>query len=456
MKLVAQAVDKMNINDFIGKKIECECGRGHYMNVDKVIIENGAINKIADVIGEYKSQHPLLIADTHTYEVAGKKIEDILTKNGVEYKTLIYQVERDLVPDEQAMGKLILAVDDSIDFLVAIGSGVLNDLTKYISRRTGVKSMIVATAPSMDGFVSDTSALTIDNLKTSVSCELPKVILGDIDILKKAPERMILAGLGDMIGKCSALIDWQLSRIINNEYYCEATARISEDAIQKCVENIDGVKTRTDAAIGNIMDGLLRTGIAMSYVNNSRPASGCEHHLSHYWEMTFLFQGREALLHGTKVGLTSIIAGKLYETFAQETVDFDEAVDKAKNFDEKKWEAEIKELYGKAAPGILKNAKKDNRNSIENRLKRIQTIKEKFAEISALVKTAKTAAFIEGIMKRAGAPLRPQEVGIDEEIVHNSMLVAKEVRQRYTILNMLADLGLTEKYTHIIDDFIKQ
>lgn len=121
-----------------------------------------------------------------------------------------------------------------------------------------------------------------------------------------------------------------MSQIINNEYYCEATAKISADAIQKCIDNIDGVKTRSDAAIGNIMDGLIRTGIAMSYVNNSRPASGSEHHLSHYWEMMFLFQGKEALLHGTKVGLTSILAAKIYETFVHEKVDFDAAIETAK------------------------------------------------------------------------------------------------------------------------------
>ena len=80
----------------------------------------------------------------------------------------------------------------------------------------------------------------------------------------------------------------------------------------------------------------------------------------------------------------------------------------------------------------------------------------KLPEIIALAKTAKTAAFIENIMKRAGAPLRPQDVGVDETIVHNSMMIAKEVRQRYTILNMLSDLGLTEKYTKVIDDFIKK
>lgn len=456
MKLTLENVSKMQINEFIGRELDCECGHKHYLDVDKVIVENNAINKIPEMIKAYNVSYPLLIADMHTYEVAGKKVKEILDNHNITYKILIYDAKEDLIPDEQAMGKLILAVNDKVDFLIAIGSGVLNDLTKYISKRTDLDAMVVATAPSMDGFISNTSALTIDNLKTSVSSKLPKAVIGDINILKEAPEKMILAGLGDMIGKCSALIDWKLSKIINNEYYCAATAEISEGAVQKCIANIDGVKTRSDAAINNIMDGLLRTSIAMSYVNNSRPASGSEHHLSHYWEMMYLFQGKRALLHGTKVGLTSIIVAKLYESFANENIDFAAAVQAAKKFDVSKWKYDIKKFYGKATPGILRNAKEDNRNSIENRIKRIKKIEKNINKIKKIVKSAKSVKFVEEIMKKAGAPLRPQDVGIDATIVHNSMLMAKEIRQRYTILNMLSDLNLTEKYTEIIDEFIQR
>lgn len=456
MKLTLENVSKMQINEFIGRELDCECGHKHYLDVDKVIVENNAINKIPEMIKAYNVSYPLLIADMHTYEVAGKKVKEILDNHNITYKILIYDAKEDLIPDEEAMGKLILAVNDKVDFLIAIGSGVLNDLTKYISKRTDLDAMVVATAPSMDGFISNTSALTIDNLKTSVSSKLPKAVIGDINILKEAPEKMILAGLGDMIGKCSALIDWKLSKIINNEYYCAATAEISEGAVQKCIANIDGVKTRSDAAINNIMDGLLRTSIAMSYVNNSRPASGSEHHLSHYWEMMYLFQGKRALLHGTKVGLTSIIVAKLYESFANENIDFAAAVQAAKKFDVSKWKYDIKKFYGKATPGILRNAKEDNRNSIENRIKRIKKIEKNINKIKKIVKSAKSVKFVEEIMKKAGAPLRPQDVGIDATIVHNSMLMAKEIRQRYTILNMLSDLNLTEKYTEIIDEFIQR
>lgn len=458
MKLTMDNVGHLEINKFLGEKIDCECGKTHYMNVDEVIIQNGAIQMLGDILKKYKYQKALVVADSHTQKAAGEKVIELLTAQQFDYKLFVYAVDRDLVPDENALGKLVVQIEKNIDVLVVIGSGVLNDIAKFISKQTNIPMILVATAPSMDGFVSNTSALTINNLKTSVSCNLPQVIIGDLDILQKAPKRMILAGLGDMIGKYSALIDWKLSRLINNEYYCEPSAQISRDAIEKCVKSVvdtDDNADFDDAAIKNIMEGLIRTGIAMSYVGNSRPASGSEHHMSHYWEMMFLFAGKEALFHGTKVGLTSIIIAKIYEWFAKEkTIDFDAAKAKIKAFNETEWTNNITKFYGKAASGIIANAKKDQRNAINMRLKRVEFIKEHFLEIIDIIKTAQKASSIESLMKKAGAPIRPQEVGIDASIVHNSVLTAHEVRERYTILNMLSDLGLLEKYAQQVDTYI--
>lgn len=454
MKLTLDTIGRLESNDFLNAKLECQCGKPHSINIDKVIIGKDALNQVPDVVRTLGSKKVLLVADTNTYEVAGKRVASLLAENHLSYKSYVYKVTRDLVPDEEAVGKLLLQVEKNTDLIVTVGAGTLNDIVKFISRRTNIPSIVVATAPSMDGYASDSSALIIDNLKTSVESSYPKVIIGDTEILKKAPMRMILAGLGDMIGKYSALSDWQVSRIVNKEYCCDVTARISSDAIKKCVDNIDGVKNREDIAIENVMDGLVRTGIAMSFVGNSRPASGAEHHISHFWEMKFLFEGKEALLHGTKVGLTSIIVARLYEMLVEKQVDFEEAVSKARTFDEKAWRKSISELYGKAAPGILSMSEKDGRNSIEARISRIEVIKENFPQIINIAKEAERADRVESLMKSAGAPIKPEEVGVDQRTVLDSVLVAKEVRPRYTILNLLSDLGLLEEFTHDIKKYI--
>lgn len=219
---------------------------------------------------------------------------------------------------------------------------------------------------------------------------------------------MILAGFGDIIGKYSALTDWKLSRIVNDEYYCDLTAKITQDVLDKCVAGIDAMTRREPEAIKDVMEGLIRTGIAMSYVNNSRPASGSEHHYSHYLEMQYLFQGKEALLHGTKVGITSIIVAKMYETLANENPDFDAAITHAKAFNQADWEKDVRKYYGPAAEGVIRAAKTDKRNDIDARIKRIEKIREHWAEIKALAKSAKSTEFIEDIFRRAGAPLRPR------------------------------------------------
>lgn len=455
MGLSLENVGKMEISEFLGSTLECQCGKPHSVNIDKIIVENGAVNKVPGILKEMGRKNALVVADSHTFEIAGKKVTELLSAGNIKHKVYVYQSEGHLVPDEQAVGKLALQVEKDTDVIVTVGSGSLNDLVKFVSWLVKVPSLVVATAPSMDGYASDTSALIIDNLKTSVTSDYPKVIIGDVDILKQAPMTMIQAGLGDIIGKYSALNDWLISEIVNGEYHCAVTAKISSDAIEKCVTNIEGIKKREDKAIKDLMEGLVRTGIAMSFVGNSRPASGCEHHISHFWEMAFLFAGKQALLHGTKVGMSSVITAKLYELLAETKVDFDKAVSVAKAFDEKAWKEKVIEMYGKAAPGILKLSEKDGRNSIEKRIARISKIKENYDAIINIAKAAPSAVKVRTLMENAGAPVMPKEVGIDDATALNGVIMAKEVRPRYSVLNLLSDLAILEELAKKASDYVK-
>ena len=168
-----------------------------------------------------------------------------------------------------------------VDVILTIGTGTLNDLGKFVSYKLGIASIIVATAPSMDGFASNGSALIVDNLKTTFEVDVPKAIIGDVNILKESPMEMILAGFGDIVGKYSALNDWQLGKIINKEYYCDVTIKMVNNSIKKCMDNSEGMVNRDETAIKNLMEALVLTGIAMSFVGNSRPASGSELSLIH-------------------------------------------------------------------------------------------------------------------------------------------------------------------------------
>ena len=165
---------------------------------------------------------------------------------------------------------------------------------------------VVGTAPSMDGYASNVSPLIIRHLKTTYTARPARVIIGDLQVLCEAPMHMLAAGVGDIIGKYVCLADWQLAHEINEEYLCPEVTALVRKSIEKVTENAEAAAKREKNAVAALMEGLVLSGIAMSYIGNSRPASGSEHHMSHYWEMMFLLRHQSDPLHGTKVGLSLI------------------------------------------------------------------------------------------------------------------------------------------------------
>ena len=317
MKLTNKNIGNLTINDLIGNKLDCECGNVHVMSTEYVVVEENAISKLPQIIEKLGYKNILIISDTNTNKVEGSKVNEYLVNSKLNINSVIFNTsEKDLVPNEEAVGKILVHAQRGLEVIIAIGTGTLNDLAKFVSYKLDIPSMIVATAPSMDGFASTGAALIIENLKITYITDCPKVIIGDVNILKDAPIDMIVAGFGDIVGKYSALCDWKLSQLINNEYVCEVSYRMVENSLKKCIKNTQGIKNREKDSIKNLMEALVLTGIAMSYVGNSRPASGSEHHLSHYFEMMFQFEGKEPVLHGAKVGIATVITMKLREFFA--------------------------------------------------------------------------------------------------------------------------------------------
>ena len=457
MKLTSKNIGNLTINDLIGNELECECGNVHVMSTKYVVVEEEATRKLPQIIEKLGYKNILIIADTNTYKVAGGKVNESLDKSKLNIKNFVFNtLENDLVPNEEAVGKILVHAQKGLEVIIAIGTGTLNDLAKFVSYQLNIPSIVVATAPSMDGFASTGAALIIGNLKKTYVTDCPKVIIGDVNIFKDAPMDMIVAGFGDIVGKYSAICDWKLSQLINKEYFCEVSCKIVENSMKKCIENTLGIKNRDKTAIKNLMDALILTGIAMSYVGNSRPASGSEHHMSHYLEMMFQFEGKEPVLHGAKVGIATVITTKLRELLAKSTINFDEAIVKAENFDQTQWEKSIEEFYQSAAKGIIDINEKEQRNSIEKRLERIKFIRENLDKILKIIKDVpKTQEIIE-ILKSVGAPYTPAQVGIDEKMLVDCIKMAKEVRTRYTILNLLSDIGVLDDFACIVRDYIEK
>ena len=301
------------ISQWAGMEYSCACGKSHKVDIQAIRVGSGVIQELPGILRDLGASHIFLVADNYTYEAAGRQVEQLLDQAGLAYHKRVFQTETPLVPNEYALGSVLAAMTSQDDMLLAVGSGTLNDVTKYVSARTGVPYVIAATAPSMDGYASTVAPTILDGFKTTLPAVYPAAIVADVDILKDAPMPMLTAGFGDIIGTFTSLADWRLSHQLNGEYYCPEVAGVIEAAVETCAANAQALAQREPQAIQAVTEALILSGLAMGMVGVSRPASGAEHQMAHYWEMDALRRGEEHPLHGNAVGVGTVLAASLYE-----------------------------------------------------------------------------------------------------------------------------------------------
>lgn len=305
------------ISQWAGMEYSCACGKSHKVDIQAIRVGSGVIQELPGILRDLGASHIFLVADNYTFEAAGRQVEQLLDQAGLPYHKRVFQTETPLVPNEYALGSVLAAMTSQDDMLLAVGSGTLNDVTKYVSARTGIPYVIAATAPSMDGYASTVAPTILDGFKTTLPAVYPAAIVADVDILKDAPMPMLTAGFGDIIGKFTSLADWRLSHQLNGEYYCPEVAGVIEAAVETCAANAQALAQREPQAIQAVTEALILSGLAMGMVGVSRPASGAEHQMAHYWEMDALRRGEEHPLHGNAVGVGTVLAASLYEMAAE-------------------------------------------------------------------------------------------------------------------------------------------
>ena len=434
--------DTFSIQDYLNQSFACECGKAHHTSLKHVVIGPDALQKTPEVARALGAKKVFVVSDIHTPRAAAAQLETLLVKAGLYVASYMFEDE-ELVPDESALGRLLIALDPACDLLIGVGTGSINDLCKFTAFKTKMPYCIVATAPSMDGFASSVAPLIVNNLKTTYEVGVADAIIGDTKILSQAPMPMIMAGIADILGKYTCLTDWKMAQIINGEYYCETIVQMVRTSLRAVAENLDKAAARDEQTVGKIMEALVLTGIAMSFVGNSRPASGSEHHISHYWEMMFLHEGKKAVLHGTKVGIGTVAVSKMYDWLWETPVDFAAARQAAQTRSFDMWAKEIRRAYPDAAEGVLALERETGKNSTEGVLRRIDAIEKHFADMKAFAQAwLPQSEEIRKMLAGYGAPVNPHEVGISAQQIEDGVLYAKELRNRYGLLQILFDLGL--------------
>lgn len=431
------------MENYLGSKA-CPCGKTHDIAIDAVVVGKNAIAQIPRFLKTYGSQHPFLLADKNTFAAAGIQVCAALEGAGYAYSQYVFQADA-LEPDEWAVGSAVMHYDHACDCVIGIGSGVINDIGKILSNITGKKYIIVGTAPSMDGYASATSSMTRDGLKTSLNSRCADVIIGDIDVLKNAPLHMLKSGIGDMLAKYVSIAEWRIAHIITGEYYCEAVAQLIRTALQKCVDNAEGLLRREEKAVEAVFSGLVIGGVAMAYAGVSRPASGVEHYFSHVWDMRGVEFGTKVDLHGIQCAMATLQAAKLYDAVKKITPDEKKAEAFVDNFSWEDWQRQLKAFLGKGADAMIAQEAREGKYDKSTHAARFRVIAENWEEIVKIIdQEIPSYAEMERIMDTIGISKDLQTIGVDRPCAQMTFRATKDIRDKYVLSRLAWDLGILE------------
>ena len=437
--------DQMSLKELIRPEgFDCECGRHHVCALQYLKIGRGAVESVPEMLAAMGKKRPFVVCDQNTYEVAGRRVCEILDRAGVEHGLYVIPGKR-ISPAEWEVGSALMHYDPRCDMLLGVGSGVVNDTCKVLAHA------IVGTAPSMDGYASNSSSMEVNHVKVSLYNHAPVGILLDSEILAQAPMRMLWAGLGDMVAKYIAVCEWRISHIVTGEFYCESIAQMMRSALKKIVDASDGITKRDPDAIQSIAEGLVVAGMAMAYAEISRPASGLEHYFSHMWEMMALERGVPYDLHGIQVGVGTVLSMKLYRKIRQIQPDRAKAEAHMNAFSRADWEAQVRRIFGKTADEIIAIEDKTHKNDPARHAKRLDNLVNHWDEILKIIdEELPDYDALYQTMAKTGMPMRPSEIDVPMDDVVDAFIGARDIRDKYLSCSFLWDLGLTDEFAEYL------
>jgi glycerol-1-phosphate dehydrogenase [NAD(P)+] len=379
----------------------------------------------------------LVIADKNTYGCLGAAVERKLRELSPEVASVIFD-ERDLLVDARSIMRVLLAYSPARCTFVGVGSGTITDITRFVSHRTGNAFISFPTAPSVDAYSSTNIPMMIDGMKKSFTAHAPIAIFADTAILASAPRAMIAAGFGDMLGKYTSIADWRLGHLLWSEPYDHTIAQRAAAAVDSCANCAKGIGAGAPEAVNKLMEALLESGFCMADLGSSLPASGTEHHYSHYWEMKLLSEGRPSILHGMKVGVATVLVSKLYQQLRRlSDRDARDLLQKAPMPTRKEQARRIEKAFGTMSDEILQTQAAFLDLSEEAYRRLCHSIVENWPQIQSIAQEVPPPDKLAELLALAGGPSSPQAIGLSSEDVELAAGNALFLRKHFTVARLM-------------------
>jgi len=437
----------MELSRLLGTSFSCACGRVHQVPVRTLLYEADAVGSLPEILGQ--NSRVAVVADVRTWDVCGARAYAALKQAGL-------GVSRIIVPDGAKGGPIC---DDTTvqwllgqlrgiqpDTVVAVGSGVINDLCKWSSFEMRIPYIVVATAASMNGYAAANVAPTIEGVKVLIEARPPVAVVAEPAVIEQAPREMTTAGFGDMIAKFQSNADWIMNKLLLGEYYCDFCAGIAAGLEPLYLARPEDIRDGKREAVKGLFEALFWTGLAMTLVGTSAPASGGEHLLSHTLDMWAGACGGTHDLHGRQVGVGALLSAALYERVL--AVDSPVLRDLPPRVDDGFW----------AVPAVVAavakqyEAKRQPLERVRQRIACGQLWDRLRLRLAATVRSPET---IRDWLKRAGGAVSIRDIGCSREQIKAAIVHMHEIRKRPTIVDLAWLVGvLPDAADDLIDQWL--
>ncbi len=423
----------MNPKNLLDTTFDCECGRNHKVPIRSIIYAEDALVRLPEVLGSLVSgRRIILVADKRTWAIAGERAKEALEQTG-------FSVHDIIVPDTNHGGPICNEATHALlndrmppaDIALAVGTGVVNDLTKWSAFDKDIPYAVFATAATMNGFTAANVAPTIKGVKTLIRARAPLAVFAIPTIIVEAPFELTASGLGDTIAKPISTADWIFNHLFCGESFCRYCSEIINSLEPYYLDRPEDISNRRPAAIEALFNALLYSGIAMTIIGTSAPASGGEHLFSHTLDMMSSIDGVEHDLHGRQVGLGTIFASALYERIFK--IEKPVCHPYSGDIDSTFW--------GPLAGNV--------RQEYEQKLPMLRAICEKLANgktwdafLAATRQQVRSPVQIKDCLKTAGAAHTSSDIGCSRERLLAGAMHMHQIRKRPTIIDLAWILGI--------------
>ncbi len=419
----------------------CSCGAIHHAAVGTVVIDHTAIDQLVDYGQQRSWSHPCVVMDANTAEVLGSSVIAAFRRAGMRPVQFCFPERHGLLADETSVNRLATMLKSSrADAVVAVGSGVLTDITRFAANLLGRHFVSVPTAASMDGYASSVAAMQFGGMKTTSIAIAPSAIFADPHVIAVAPRDMTRAGIGDLLGKASAHVDWRLSHGLWGEGHCEVVERRVAEPLVDVATHAREILEQSTEGVTQLLRGLFESGIAMAMVGSSRPASGCEHHVSHFWDLLSSMDRHQHAPHGLQVGYATHFALRLQEWAlgASTAAPSFPVPIRPESYEARSWfvghETEVEAVMDEKRAFVAAQRDAWPTTTSEWELVRAGTAKAR-----------SIAPLVIGALLIADIPTTPGFLDLDVATLSASLRFANRIRARYTAIDFLEGQGILDE-----------